>query len=192
MKTKTRMFMLMAVWGLLVAPPLEAKSKPAPLKRPSYAVVQMQLQPTALRMAANARRIEGIQADLLTLTQRQAAVPGPAVDTESIRHIHRIGRALTELSLRTEQQVELMELAALIEIESKHDFFMRRLDRLYLTREIGRTIRAEIEAHMAKIQDNAALSLIERARAFIDNTLEQFDSAIETLTALEPAMRAGD
>ena len=192
MQTRTLSLLLIAAWVLLAPSAAGAKSKPAALKRPSYAVVQMQLQPIAYRLAANARRIDAIRADLQVLIQRREAGAGPALDGESTRHTQQVGQALAEISLRTEQQVELMELAPLIEIESKHDFFMRRLDRLYLVREIGRAILAEIGAHVAKIQDNAALSLIERAQTYITGNLEQFDSAIKTLTALEPSMRAGD
>ncbi|MBI9086516.1 MAG: hypothetical protein JEZ11_23165 [Desulfobacterales bacterium] len=175
---------------LIIAPSAGAKNKAASLKRPTYSAVQMQLQPIVYHLATNARRLEGIRMDLLKLAERNIPRQTEATDMDSVQHIHQISHSLVELALRTEHQVELMELVVFIQIESKHDFFMRRLDQLYLAKEIGQEIISEIDRHVPKIQNNAALRLIERSKFIINNSLEQFDNSIKIITALEPVSQA--
>ncbi len=186
----TKRLLPMIALVLIIAPAAGAKSKTASLKRPTYGTVQIQLQPIINRLAANARRLEGIRTDLLKEAERNRPGQTDAADTDLIQQIHQVTHCLAELAIRTEHQVELMELAALIGIEFKHDFFMRRLDQLYLAKEIGQEITSEINGHIPKIKKNTALRLIERAKFIINSAMEQIDNGIKIITALEPATQA--
>jgi hypothetical protein len=191
MKNSIRLMTVTIAATLCFTAPVKAETEPVSQKRPTYGVVQMQLRPITYRLAANARRLSGIRVDLARFAKRPQTGDTVTVDAETIGNIHTVMNALTELSVRIDHQVELMELTTLIEIESKHDFFMRRLDQLHVTREIAGEITDGIESSIPKIQNNAALRLIERAKFVIGNTTDLFNSGIETISALEPAIRAG-
>lgn len=185
-----RKWLLIIALVVIILPAVGTKSNAASPRRPTYSTVQTELQPIAYHLASNARRLEGIRMDLLKLAERNTPRQTTPADTDSVQHIHLISHSLAELALRTEYQVELMELVVFIQMESKHDFFMRRMDQLYLAREIGREIISEIDQHIPKIQNNAALRLIERSKFIINNSLEQFDNSIKIIASLEPASQA--